>query len=62
MEIEKIVQVDIEKSPELRVEYIEICDSQTLEKATEWLANKAYRIFIASFCGDVRLIDNEQLN
>ena len=62
IEIERIVQKEIEKNLELKVEYIEICDDKTLEKATEWLENKTYRIFIASFCGDVRLIDNEQLN
>jgi pantoate--beta-alanine ligase len=61
-ELEKIVHSEIEKSPELTVEYVEIGDDKYLKRATNWLENKTYRIFIAVFCGDVRLIDNEQLN
>jgi len=61
-ELEKIVRYEIEKSPELRVEYVEICDDRKLQRAQEWSETKTFRIFVAAFCGDVRLIDNEQLN
>ncbi len=61
-ELEKIVWNEIDKSPGLTVEYVEIGDDKLLSRATHWAKNRTYRIFIAAFCGDVRLIDNEQLN
>lgn len=61
-ELEKMVFNEIDKSPEFTVEYVEICDDKHLQRAQDWSENNTYRIFIAAFCGDVRLIDNEQLN
>ena len=61
-EIEEKVRNEIHKSSEFTVEYVEICDDKSLNRAQDWSENKTYRIFIAAFCGDVRLIDNELLN
>jgi len=44
----------------LSLEYLEICDPQTLQPLEdEWV--KGARCFIAAFCEDVRLIDNMEL-
>lgn len=61
-ELEKIVWKQINDSPEFTVEYVEIADDKHLKSAINWIENCTYRIFIAAFCGEVRLIDNEQLN
>lgn len=61
-ELEKIVWKQINESPEFTVEYVEIADDKHLKRAVDWVENCTYRIFIAAFCGEVRLIDNEQLN
>jgi len=49
----------VDKSPHLKVEYVEIANATTLEKATHFTDNVSNRIFIAVFAGNVRLIDNE---
>ncbi|MFM8242957.1 MAG: pantoate--beta-alanine ligase [Crocinitomicaceae bacterium] len=44
----------------LKLEYLEICDSKTLEIAADnWLVNM--NASIAAFCGEVRLIDNMEI-
>lgn len=61
-ELEKLVKEQIDQNPEFRVEYVEIADDWHLKRVVNWDENCTYRIFIAAFCGEVRLIDNEQLN
>ncbi|MFM7662876.1 MAG: pantoate--beta-alanine ligase [Bacteroidota bacterium] len=44
----------------LKLEYLEICDSKTLEIAADnWLVNM--NASIAAYCGEVRLIDNMEI-
>lgn len=44
----------------LKLEYLEICDSKTLEIAEDnWLVNM--NASIAAYCGEVRLIDNMEI-
>ncbi|WP_224484129.1 pantoate--beta-alanine ligase [Robertkochia aurantiaca] len=56
----------IEKSfkshPFLNLEYAEIADENTLKPVKELEKNKNYRLFIAVYANDVRLIDNIALN
>lgn len=44
--------------PGMKVEYIQIADEQSLEPRFDWSAHNNSRIFVATFLGDVRLIDN----
>ncbi|NKQ39600.1 MAG: pantoate--beta-alanine ligase [Methanosarcinales archaeon] len=46
----------------LTLEYFEIADSETLTFSNYKVDNKNFRAFIATFAGDVRLIDNIALN
>lgn len=48
--------------PDFELEYFEIADEATLEPATEKLAGKTYRAFIAVFVNKIRLIDTIALN
>lgn len=47
-------------SGSLKLEYLEIVDSNSLKEIDEWSDNS--RICIAAYCGEVRLIDNMALN
>lgn len=46
-------------SGNLRLEYMEIVDPESLLSISQW--TKGARICIAAWCGDVRLIDNEEV-
>ena len=48
--------------PILKLEYFEIADIVSLKTAEEKKDGVRYRAFIAVFAGDVRLIDNIDLN
>jgi pantoate--beta-alanine ligase len=54
------VRDEINKEPELRLEYIEIVDETTL-RASDPEHSEAQRAFIAVFAGDIRLIDNKKI-
>lgn len=47
-------------SGSLKLEYLKIVDSKSLQEINEWGIND--RICIAAYCGEVRLIDNMALN
>lgn len=47
--------------PRFTLEYIEIAEEETLISATEILPNKNYRVFIAVFADNIRLIDTISL-
>ena len=47
---------------DLKIEYFEIAESDTLKKLTKKQDNKKYRAFIAVYTEGVRLIDNIALN
>ncbi len=51
----------IEEPPELKVEYVEICDKETLLPLETWNQNENAVAFAAVYLGDVRLIDNIEL-
>ncbi|MDR1737596.1 MAG: pantoate--beta-alanine ligase [Candidatus Symbiothrix sp.] len=48
----------INRLPEMRVEYFELVDSDTLQSIRDWHDTDKIRACIAVFDGDVRLIDN----
>ena len=48
--------------PKFTLEYVEIANEKTLKPATKKLKNQSYRVFIAVFIEDVRLIDTISLN
>jgi len=51
----------IQENPELRVEYFEISDRDTLMPLEDWTFRESAVAFTAVFLGDVRLIDNIEL-
>lgn len=50
------------QNPNLKLEYFEIANEQTLKTAQRKNKTSKYRAFIAAFAGEVRLIDNMPLN
>jgi pantoate--beta-alanine ligase len=48
--------------PKFSLEYVEIANEKTLKPATKKLKNQTYRVFIAVFVEEVRLIDTISLN
>ncbi|GLB47953.1 pantothenate synthetase [Neptunitalea sp. Y10] len=61
-DVEHWVTEAFEKNENFELEYIEICDEETLKPVTENLNTKNYRAFIAVYADEVRLIDNIALN
>lgn len=57
-ETQKFVEDAIAAAPELRLEYFEIVDGNTLQKVGNWDQTSYAVGCITVFCGDVRLIDN----
>lgn len=51
-----------ENSEDFRLEYVEISDASTLKPAKSRVEGRKYRIFIAVYAGNIRLIDNLALN
>lgn len=49
---------NINKESELRVEYFEIVDGNTLQKVSDWNETDYIVGCVTVFCGEVRLIDN----
>lgn len=60
--IKAMVSECFEKEPDFELEYFDIADSQTLEPVQQIDPETKVRAFIATYCGDVRLIDNLALN
>lgn len=56
------VEDQFNKNPELKLEYFEITDVDTLQTIQELQNGKKYRAFIAAYSGEIRLIDNIALN
>ena len=46
---------------EIKIEYLEIADEETLTTVENFVNGKKYRVFIAAYIFDVRLIDNIKL-
>lgn len=51
-----------EAHPDLKLEYIVIAETDTLRPIKEKRPNTQYRVFVAVYAGEVRLIDNAALN
>ena len=56
------VEDQFKSNPELKLEYFEIADVDTLETIQKKQNGKKYRAFIAAYSGEIRLIDNIALN
>lgn len=50
------------QNPDIKLEYFEIANEDTLKAATHKNGTVNYRAFIAAYVGEVRLIDNMPLN
>ena len=58
----KWVRSQFQKHPNLKLEYIEIADIDTLTPILRKQKNKKYRAFVAVYTSEIRLIDNIALN
>ena len=56
------VKEEFEKHEDLRLEYFQIADIETLKPTDQKEENKNYRAFIAVYADSIRLIDNIALN
>jgi len=61
-ELKKWVTETINKNPFLDVEYFEVVDEENLKPVKNWDSNSKKVGCIAVFCGQIRLIDNIELN
>ncbi|MDR3251094.1 MAG: pantoate--beta-alanine ligase [Tannerella sp.] len=57
-EVEKAVVNTLNELPQMRVEYFEIVDGDTLRHIGDWSESGTPVGCIAAYCGEVRLIDN----
>lgn len=57
-EIHRRVEAIFDAHPDFTLEYFEIAEEKTLEKADFFYAGKEYRAFIVAYLEGVRLIDN----
>ncbi|AXG68514.1 pantothenate synthetase [Kordia sp. SMS9] len=62
MKVKEWVQKQFNKHPLLTLEYVEIANIKNLKTVKRKSKNETYRIFIAAFIEDIRLIDNVALN
>jgi pantoate--beta-alanine ligase len=61
-DIRKMADAKFEANPDIELEYFEIADTESLQKANSYDPTRKYKAFIAAFAGPVRLIDNIDLN
>lgn len=61
-EIKQFVQAELVKDKIYKLDYIAICEAETLKEEEQFLENKNYVALIACYVGKIRLIDNLQLN
>ncbi|SRX73261.1 pantoate--beta-alanine ligase [Aequorivita antarctica] len=61
-ELNALVAERFLQNPNLKLEYFEIANEETLKTAKQKNKSSKYRAFIAAFAGEVRLIDNMPLN
>ncbi|PTX60066.1 pantoate--beta-alanine ligase [Kordia periserrulae] len=62
MQVKEWVQKQFNKHPLLTLEYVEIANIKNLKTVKRKSKNQTYRIFIAAFIENIRLIDNLALN
>ncbi len=61
-DIRKMAEGKFKEDPNIELEYFEIADIESLQKANSFDPSRKYKAFIAAFAGPVRLIDNIDLN
>lgn len=61
-QVKEWVQKEFSKHPLLTLEYVEIANLKNLKTVKRKSKNETYRIFIAAFIENIRLIDNLALN
>ena len=61
-QIHQMALKEFSESPYLDLEYFEIAEKDTLRKENAFDATKKYIAFVAAYAGDIRLIDNLELN
>lgn len=61
-EMKQYVQDSFHSHPLFKLDYFEIAEESTLLPMKKYNKQQSYRAFIAVYAGDVRLIDNMQLN
>ena len=62
LKVKEWVQKQFSKHPLLTLEYVEIANSKNLKTVQRKSKNETYRVFIAAFIENIRLIDNIALN
>ncbi|MEM6721673.1 MAG: pantoate--beta-alanine ligase [Bacteroidota bacterium] len=62
MQVKEWVHKQFDKHPLLTLEYVEIANIKNLKTVKRKSKNETYRIFIAAFIENIRLIDNLALN
>lgn len=62
LEVKKWVKTQFEVESDLKLEYFEIANEDTLQPLHEKQRDEKYRAFIAAYSGEIRLIDNIALN
>jgi pantoate--beta-alanine ligase len=61
-EVEEMALEAFDAHPDLKLEYFQIADADTLQPVEIKESNRKYRAFVAAYLGGVRLIDNLALN
>lgn len=60
-DLKKQLIAQINQTPFMRVEYVEFADAATLQPIQDKSQSASPMLFIAAYCGEVRLIDNMEL-
>jgi pantoate--beta-alanine ligase len=60
--VKEMVKNEFQKSKNMKLEYFEIADTETLIPAIYKSPDKEYRAFLGVYADNVRLIDNIALN
>lgn len=58
----QFISEKISKVPEMKLDYYEVCDAETLESISDIKSNQKAISLIAVFVGNIRLIDNWMVN
>lgn len=58
----QFINEKVSKVPEMKLDYYEVCDAETLESISDIKANQKVVSLIAVFVGNIRLIDNWMVN
>ncbi len=61
IELQNLATEKLKGIPDLRLEYLNIVDSNTFEQVTDFENHDHTRVLVAAYVGDIRLIDNIEL-